>query len=69
MCTKCVHVHVHAFTSICVWVLYEHMGVHIVAPAFLDFCIRNFVKMSKRRKQLNSISATAFKTTRELANV
>ena len=46
--------------SILVWVC--------VAPAAADLCIRKLVKMSQRRKQLNSISAPAFKTTREPAN-
>ena len=36
--------------------------------ALTDFCIRKLVKMSQRRKKLNSISAAAFKTTREPTN-
>ena len=46
--------------SISVWVC--------VVKAVTDFCLRKLVKTSQRRKQLNSISAAAFKTTREPAN-
>lgn len=70
MCTVCVHL------GMCIHMLFKHLCVCsmsilvwvCVVIAVTDFCIRKLVKMSQRRKQLNSISAAAFKTTREPAN-
>lgn len=69
MCTICVHldmcIHRPAFVcGCCMCILVWVPGVLAVT----DFRIRKLVKISQRRKQLNSISTTAFKTTREPAN-
>lgn len=71
ICTEfyCASGSVHtAFVCACVCVIVVCAYWASLVIGVSDFCIRKLVKMSQRRKQLNSISATAFKTTREPAN-
>lgn len=65
----CIWPRAYTYTRICVCECCISTSVWLcVVLAVTDFCIRKLVKMSQRRKQLNSISAPAFKTTREPAN-
>jgi len=65
----CICTCVRALLCVCVCVCECCMSISLhVVRAVTDVCIRKLVKMSQRRKQLNSISAAAFTTTGEPAN-
>lgn len=64
----CAYIYIYIQAFMCASAVCAYRYRFCVAAAVTDFCIRKLVKMSQRRKQLNSISATTFKTTREPVN-
>ena len=65
---KYIYIYIYTQAFMCASAVWAYRYGFCVAAAMTDFCIRKLVKMSQRRKQLNSISATTFKTTREPVN-